>query len=288
MDQLPWLSEDQRLQLKKVIEDVAVTECMKRHWGGKARGKSKGQVSRMYVSDIRGLLLVSGVIRYTLNQFNTDIFYRGQTKDYSLVPSVYRGVGSKKELDSRQQWLFRALDTLKLSFDMKGEDDEREALAQHYGLPTRWLDVVDHVQTAAWFAYHRSNQHDIKIKYDEYSCDPDRCSYDDDVGYIYILAAPRDCTHKCIDLRLKPSNWLRPHLQQALALRPMTACLELGRLYWLNVITFVVPRSLLHAWSNYDVLTPEALFPNLYQDDGLRYWLNAKQTLIDSGIGIKF
>ena len=45
-------------------------------------------------------------------------------------------------------------------FDPIGTDDEREALAQHYGLKTRFLDVVDNVQSALWFAYDHIEKDD--------------------------------------------------------------------------------------------------------------------------------
>ena len=41
-----------------------------------------------------------------------------------------------------------ALESIMPVFDPIGIDDEREALEQHYGLKTRFLDVVDNVQFA--------------------------------------------------------------------------------------------------------------------------------------------
>ena len=93
---------------------------------------------------------------------------------------------------------------LRPHFDPRGTDDEREALCQHYGLRTRCIDLVDNIQTALWFAYDRSFIKDDREQ-----------RFDEDVGYVYVIAVPNDDTKvKIIDLREKPSNFLRPHTQQ--------------------------------------------------------------------------
>ena len=115
-----------------------------------------------------------------------------------------------------------------------GTDDEREALCQHYGLHTRWLDIVDHIQTALWFAYDRTYVDDMREQ-----------RFDEDVGYIYIIAVPDDeAKVKIIDLREKPSQFLRPHTQQAFAMRTTNSSKELGKLSAYQVATLIIPVQL--------------------------------------------
>lgn len=286
MKKLPWLTIEQRKILNERI-DIAVTECNRRHWGWFADGKSNAVTKKIHVSDIRGLLLATGILRYTLNKFDTDIYYRGQRKDWPIVPSLYRGLKTREDVDNMESILYSALNELKENFDPKGTNEEREALAQHYGLKTRWIDVVDHIQTAAWFAYFDFNREVDYNKYFLSKSNPNECCYDDDVGYIYVLAVPRDGIRaKCIDLRKKPSNWLRPHIQQSQSIKvdiPGRGC---GNIHYIVVACFVVQRNDLRLWSNIDVITPDFFFPNCFQDTGLMHWINAKSHLVKQEIDV--
>ena len=95
---------------------------------------------------------MSGIIRYALKDTTTKVFYRGQSQDWDVAPILYRNVKTKHDIIEADNWLFSIMACIKDIFDPKGTEDEREALAQHYGLHTRWLDVIDHIQTALWFA----------------------------------------------------------------------------------------------------------------------------------------
>jgi hypothetical protein len=59
--------------------------------------------------DLRGLLLASGVLRYTLAPFGTSVFYRGQSKDWVAQVSLMRGASSRAETQARLKWLEQAL-----------------------------------------------------------------------------------------------------------------------------------------------------------------------------------
>jgi hypothetical protein len=274
---LPWLEKNQRQIMIERIENVVLIELRKRHWGTEASGKSPGGITRIYITDIRGLFLACGIIRYTLKDFNTTIYYRGQNKDWQLRPRLYRGIRNDNERKVVEDWITDVLYNIRDKFDHNGTDDEREALAQHYGLYTRWVDVVDHVQTAAWFAYYQANP----PRDNETS---DGCAYDDDIGYINVLGIPNDSDlFMSIDLRLKPANWLRPHVQQAFVIRSKNPGKSLGNLHHINIITFIVPRFLLKRWSNYDVIEPYYLFPNYHQDLGLKWWKECEEYLKSIG-----
>src|ERR1700722_4451721 len=97
---------------------------------------------------------------------------------------------------------------------------------------------------------------------------------DDAVGYIFLLAAPlHENAHcKLVDLRLKASNWLRPHVQQGFAVSMSDPLRASGRIDELHVATFIVPRPQLRSWSSYDTLGPEVMYSNAEEDQGLYYW----------------
>lgn len=164
-----------------------------------------------------------------------------------------------------RNWKTRALEVIsEEQFDFNGTNDEREALAQHYGLSTSFIDVVDHIQTALWFA-----------------CD--KLTENESVGYVYVLSIPREKA-KVIDLRNKPSKWLRPHTQQAFCFK-MNKITELGKISGrYHIMTFVIPKDLLRRWSNYDAILKEYMYPPLSDDNGAQFWDKAEQRLRNAGL----
>lgn len=254
-----------RQELQRAFS-AATNRLNERHWGTPAPG-SKG-APRYYVFDLRGLLLAAGVLRYELSKNATRLFYRGQTQDWKPIPSLYRGATTSADIGIREAWVDRCISEVAGRFDPKGTPDAREALAQHYGLKTRWLDVVDNVQTAAWFAISDATS----------SQDARR---DASVGYIQLLACPdaQSSEIRAYDLRTKPSNWARPHIQQAWAVAGHPQAKYLGSLSRFHVCTFIVPQPLLSAWSGRESLTTATMFPNQAEDEGLRFWLAAEEHL---------
>jgi|GEM_PF-4130161 len=270
MRHLPWLTESERQAFYRRLDETVSQEICHRHWGARAPGPSPSNVRRWYIMDIRGLFLAAGVLRYTLAQYQTSVLYRGQRRDWEIQVPLFRGATRRAQAKSRAAWLDTVLSEIRSVFDPAGSTEEREALAQHYGLPTRWLDLVDNVQTAAWFAYHSSSTGDR----------------DDSTGYIYALAHPTTSgsfTH-AYDLRVKPSEWLRPHIQQAWAIRAAKPDVGLGRLSYMQVATFIVPRALLASWCGYSVFTAEVMFPNENEDRGAYYWGRAQGVLSSRGL----
>lgn len=239
-----------------------------RNWGTRCKGKSPGGAPRYYIMDYRGLALVTGIVRYFFYKEKPQyqLFYRGQSQDWELRPSLYRNCKSKEDVEARNQWRERVLPIISKDFDPKGEPDDREALAQHYGLHTQFLDVADHIQTALWFA----------------SNEVGKSKQDEGVGYVYIIAVPKEAT--IIDLRRKPSEWLRPHIQQAFCVRFPNPDSELGKVSKYSVLTFVIPRPSLRIWSNYHNIPHDYLFPSEELDQGAGYWAKAERELRKQGL----
>ncbi len=252
----------------------------KRVWATRLRN-GNGGIARYLVTDFRAFGLLTGIVRYYsyLNNTNERIFYRGQSVEWALKPSIYRGCAPQNCNDAKEvllakekmilveKWKELAMKlVLEEDFDFKGTNDEREAMAQHYGLATSFVDIVDHLQTALWFSY-------------------DKMDGNSNVGYVYLVSVPSSKSI-LIDLRNKPSIWLRPQVQQAFCFR-MDKPKEYGKISeQYHIMTFVVPKDLLRLWSNYDVIGRDYMYPPAETDLGKYYWEKAEIRLKKAGIGI--
>ena len=262
------LDETNNAEMLRVID----AQLESRHWGIMAKGKSPGKKPRYYIFDYRALGLVTGIIRYYYyrEKVNIQLYYRGQKQDWELRPSLYRRCNNEDDIKRANDWKTSAIESIKGCFDPAGNEAEREALAQHYGLKTQFFDVVDHIQTALWFAC------------DETEKDRGRSRQDEGVGYVEVIAVPMES--EIIDLRRKPSEWLRPHIQQGFCVRFPNPDSKLGKLSKYLVMTFIISRQNLRAWSNYDALPHDYFYPNRKLDQGLVYWENAREKLISDGL----
>ena len=169
-------------------------------------------------------------------------------------------------------------------------DHVREPILQHYGLKTRWLDVVDNVWIALWFGCYTA--HSIG-KYREYLHFEKRIvrHTKPDMSFAYILlleaaARPdnelgpgcfRDADSATIDLRIAaPSHFVRPHAQHALVVKALD---EKGRapIDFSQLLAGIIRVDLADAleWlGSGDMLSVHALFPPPLYDVGYQEILN--------------
>ena len=87
------------------------------------------------------------------------MFFRGQARLYgSLAPSLLRGARDGPPTVKRRARLATLLKDIDADKQaLRAVDPEcREALLQHYGIRTTWIDVVDNIWVALWFACHRA------------------------------------------------------------------------------------------------------------------------------------
>ena len=98
-----------------------------------------------FLNDIKGIRNKSG---YTL-------FYRGHSdKNYELKPSIYRNENFIKNEDK----IYRET-IAKVPYDFNGKSSiESLALMQHYGVPTRILDLTTNALVALYFACEESKK----------------------------------------------------------------------------------------------------------------------------------
>ena len=87
------------------------------------------------------------------------VFLRGSAINRQCsVPSLFRDVNGKQcdddELDKRWSTYKNALKGLNALDGTRWRRPNLGAVVQHYGIRTPWLDVVDNLYTAIWFAIH--------------------------------------------------------------------------------------------------------------------------------------
>lgn len=151
-----------------------------------------------------------------------------------------------------------------------------EPLLQHYGLQTRWLDVVDSLPHALFFACH--DLWGSPALPGKHTFAPTLRKF----GFVYVLdiGQLRPVTRtgsqvvgysrtssglRLADLRsLKPSTALRPHAQHGLLVRAPTRETDL----WPHIVARIaIPAKEARGWIAGDALTRESLFPPQVWDD---------------------
>lgn len=173
-----------------------------------------------------------GKLHYEYGKQGRRILFRGQSQLYggSLKPSLWRNLtGAELVTEAKAQLGQYLTDFWEPKFRSKHVDDGPavEALLQHYGLKTSWLDVVDTLWPALWFASHRLSP--LQKRAPGQSYEPS------DSPYCYLLCLKtgvqqsppvrgsglvqdEDC--ELVDLRIAASSlFLRPHCQHGQLIR---------------------------------------------------------------------
>ena len=273
---MEWLDDNTRKNLQFNLKHTLAAELSKRCWGV-LRSEESCELNEYFITDMRGINLAMGLIRCTLKNSGARVIYRGQDRDYPLLPSLYRTCRNPEDMEILENRLDEVLDIISDEFYPEGAAWEREAVCQHYGMPTRFLDVADNLQTALWFAYDRT-----MVSKDR------EVLPTDDIGYINIIAVPNDMNEvKVVDLRNQPSRFLRLHTQQAFAMKKADPGKNNGLFASYNAAKFMVPRELLRLWSNHDNIPYEYMFPSEKLDEGLKCWEALKTKLKEKNIVIE-
>jgi len=79
---------------------------------------------------------------------NKSVYFRGQSKLYPTIPpTLYRGIVKPEARDKRDAEMQVLLKGIRENQHVLRaiSDHVQEPILQHYGLKTRWLDVVDNV-----------------------------------------------------------------------------------------------------------------------------------------------
>lgn len=234
-----------------------------------------GKTVKVYtIKSVHDLTQFIGYGKY-MNNHGHNVLLRGQTGLYegALIPSLYRG---RTNVNSFTENYGRRINSLKREVRSFKQYDRLvlEPLLQHYGIKTPYLDLVDNVWVALWFALHQAKTKIINAHEYVYY-------YNNENDYAYILLIATDAIQisdksgvylgtetTLIDLRKAlPSYFLRPHAQHAYMLRKKECAPD----DYSDLIIGVarIPIDIGLKWlGNNDFLTVSSLFPAAYFDSG--------------------
>lgn len=192
-----------------------------------------------------------------INQSYGNVYYRGEAKLHkSLIPSLFRQSAniskSSEQINKIVEEIMlddRLMHTLKLSNSEKSSIKQKscryiiEGMLQHYGIPTRFIDIVDNHWIALWMGLHRIKTNKQICNYYHYEkriltpydfINKSSIAENDVYQYILLIAIPHYTTktlngtyisqdYANVDLRQAlPSYFLRPHAQHGMIIRKIT------------------------------------------------------------------
>lgn len=238
----------------------------------------------------QGLIQVVGYAKYKLGQ-DSVVYYRGQQSNYAtMYPSLYRhkykdGTGkivSKIIVDDEKSKRAGILEELVSELVSEGlflrntPNIAAEGILQHYGMNTRYVDVVDNVWSALWFACHSVKDcvFSNNIKHVVRSVQP--------FSYIYMLCLGKLKSinggvyetyknYEIMDLRTAaPSLYLRPHAQHGLVVKRINRQLY-SRSNLMDAVGVVIKIDTKVALSwigEGQLLMPANIYPSMFFDAG--------------------
>jgi len=240
------------------------------------------------VEESHALIMAAGYLKHNSLE---GVYFRGQSKLYNgLRPALYRGIDSivaKTNIEGRLNQKINEFRSACPAFSKFG-DYVVEPLLQHYGLRTTWVDLVDNIWVALWFACHEAKstrdghflhfQKRIVNNQNEYA-------------YIYLVGADLEKRNKdkpgywngknteLVDLRIAaPSYFLRPHAQHGLLFRCKGEGSNGRPLDYAKQIRGIVRIPLLKAFDwlgNGHIVGVHSLFPPAYYDNGYKILLQS-------------
>jgi hypothetical protein len=236
---------------------------------------------------------IVGYAKY-INRAEGNIYFRGQSELYdACFPSLLRRIARQGSFQNRGGRLKELLKMIKeqVSSLSQVDDEFLEPLMQHYGIATRWIDLVDNVWVALWFGLH-----DYRSVYHRYKSNQANPYIRDYVhvarrkeGFLYLLLIHSDAAQnskpgyylgketKVIDLRTAcPSIFLRPHAQHGLLMFSRGANLTDHNFYkrTVGIVKIAVPDAL--EWiGDGNLLTHANMYPSPVFDTGYHYLLDS-------------
>jgi len=243
------------------------------------------------VKESHALVMAGGYLKYNLPE---GVYFRGQSQLYSeLRPALFRGIDTANAKNKRTRNLNSKINEYRNACPAfsKFGDYVAEPLLQHYGLKTTWLDLVDNIWIALWFACYEA-----KATKDSHFLHFQKriISEDNQFAYVYLVGADLENRHyskpgywdgsntELVDLRIAaPSYFLRPHAQHGLLFR-CKGTEGAGRPFdYSSQIKGIVRIPLEKAFDwlgNGHTVGIHALFPPAYYDDGYKILLQSGVT----------
>jgi hypothetical protein len=216
---------------------------------------------------------------------NSEVFFRGQNRDDQCIPSLFRDIPTITTTDERVMLRYQAYkelvdetSTLYNAYRFKSKDID--PIFQHYGIRTPWIDLVDNIFVAIWFA---TKQHNV-------SCTGVAEFLDsmEKFGWIYFFSV--DDSTQVYDLRKKHSSLsLRLHVQHGISVTKKVQKWDLENRNFDNQIIGLVrfPNNKKWRLNNY-LFSTRFLFPEESFDNTYKYLKMAKFTKLLEKINKKY
>jgi len=199
--------------------------------GTKSVTNPHGQVI-FHARDTHALIQAAGYLKHVRGSKNSElVYFRGESKLYpALTPTAFRGMSTQRAESSAIGRINTAIGQFARPLKSTGSY-AHEALLQHYGLKTTWIDLVDNIWVALWFACHTARSVGPCSEYMHFER---RVPRTDSTGKAYVLLIAADAVApdktrpglysgsntELVDLRIAaPSVFLRPHAQHGLLMR---------------------------------------------------------------------
>lgn len=239
------------------------------------------------------LIQAAGYLKYNLAKaIGQGVFFRGQSRLHkTLSPTLLRGVKDGPHSVRKRALLAELLSTIEEEGSaLRAVDpDCREPLLQHYGIRTTWLDVVDNIWIALWFACHSARSAGWPEEFLHFEKRIPNPRVDQEYAYVLLLASAhstpvpgkpgrfKDERSETIDLRTAvPSHFVRPHAQHGLLVRRLSNTgLPVSDQLPLHVGTIRIRLEAALDWlGDATTLTTHSLFPPAFYDYGYRELLS--------------
>lgn len=258
--------------------------------GSKAVENPQGQLI-FHVKDTHTLIQAAGYLKHVRGTKNGElVYFRGESELYpTLPPTALRGGSSHRAVSKAIGRIHKAITEFSRPLKSTG-GYAHEALLQHYGLRTTWIDLVDNIWVALWFACHNAKSVGPCGEYMHFER---RSPRTDPTGKAYILLVAADAVApdnrypglyvgartELIDLRIAaPSVFVRPHAQHGLLMRRRGGAIQRPTDYS-DQIRGILEIDLADAieWlGNSTALSIHSLFPPPSYDNGYRSLLDVE------------
>ena len=277
----------------RVVDLAAIqAACSDKFWHADVQVSEEDGKKIFEISSIHAFTQVIGYIKFKLgDHFN--VMYRGQHQNFhSLKPSIFRAGSSARSISVKNEYIngYLVLAKKENIFIDGTPEYAFEPLLQHYGLNTRWIDLVDNHWIALWFGaqkfYQTRDGYGIHCEQRNSRNSPDSNSV-----YIVLVATPKfwmdsrkpglysDSDSKLIDLRTcSPSIYLRPHSQHAYLISRNSYSEPPSSDLWDRVPAIIkIDLSLVKEWLGVGgLISSHSLFPPPYYDFGYSRFLECR------------
>lgn len=192
-----------------------------------------GEPGILRVCDPHALIQAAGYLKYGCAKEGEFVFFRGQSKHYkTMPPSIMRQGKTAASQNKRLRSLNKAIDDVIAGNNLLQSLPKQvvEPLLQHYGFKTTWIDLVDNIWVALWFACHHARSVGKFGQYMHFERRQVPREDNSEFAYVYMVAAdsrpgslagtwtgPKT---ELVDLRVCcPSLYVRPHAQHGVLFR---------------------------------------------------------------------